>query len=103
MNRPHDNSFRAEVPAWMAQHLRGEFDAAARPRRPRRSALTTPRWPSAGSSAGRGRLDRHRLAAREWAGAQLPLGQQVVFHEEYVRAGGPGRWATSARPCWRPR
>ena len=28
---------------------------------------------------------------REHGGRALPLSQQVVFHEEYVRAGGPGR------------
>ena len=28
---------------------------------------------------------------KEHGGRALPLSQQVVFHEEYVRAGGPGR------------
>lgn len=27
----------------------------------------------------------------EYGGRNLPLAQQIIFHEEYVRCGGPGR------------
>ena len=34
---------------------------------------------------------------KEVGGRALPLSQQMIFHEEYARAGGPGR----GRPHWR--
>ena len=85
-----DNSFRAEVQAWMRANLTREFDALKGvngPGAPGYDAALAKRW-------------EQRMAAGGWVGIgwpraaggrELPLSQQVVFHEEYVRAGGPGR------------
>jgi len=85
-----DEAFREEVAAWMQVNLKGEFaqlrhrggpgDEEAFPeerkaweRRLADSGWTCVGWPQA--HGGRG----------------LGVSQQVVFHEEYARAGGPGR------------
>ena len=85
----HD-ALRAEIREWMATHLTGRFE----PLRHRGNAgdgdalpelrkewereladgrLTCPGWPE------------------EWGGRGLSIPEQVVFQEEYGRAGGPGR------------
>ena len=83
-------AFRTEIAAWMQQHLRGEFesirncsglgDAGYDPQLAKRweQALARGGWVGIGWP-------------KEHGGRALPLSQQVVFHEEYVRAGGPGR------------
>lgn len=83
-------AFRTEIAAWMQQHLRGEFesirncsglgDAGYDPKLAKRweQALARGGWVGIGWP-------------KEHGGRALPLAQQVVFHEEYVRAGGPGR------------
>lgn len=83
-------AFRTEIAAWMQQHLRGEFesirncsglgDAGYDPKLAKRweQALARGGWVGIGWP-------------KEYGGRALPLAQQVVFHEEYVRAGGPGR------------
>lgn len=83
-------TFRAEVAAWMQGHLRGEFESI------RNSS-------GLGDAGYDPKLAKHweqELARGGWVGIgwpkehggrALPLSQQVVFHEEYVRAGGPGR------------
>jgi alkylation response protein AidB-like acyl-CoA dehydrogenase len=82
-------SFRREVAAWMRAHLKGrfamlkhrggpgdeEFEPALRKdweRELARGGWTCVGWP------------------KPW-GRGLPIDQQVIFHEEYARAGGPGR------------
>ena len=85
-----EQTFRAEVKAWMAEHLRGEFEP-----------LRGVNGPSApGFDAALAKQWEQCLAAGGWIGIgwpgeasprALPLAQQVIFHEEYVRAGGPGR------------
>lgn len=85
-----DEEFRAEVRAWLAEQLTGEFADVV-------------------GLGGAGRedeaLDRRlawerRLGSGGWIGLGWPvehggraasLAQQVIFHEEYARAGGPGR------------
>jgi alkylation response protein AidB-like acyl-CoA dehydrogenase len=84
-----DEAFRAEARAWLAEHLVGEF-----------AALGT------GSNMGEGhelevrRAWERELAAGGWVGIgwpkayggrDLPLTQQMIFNEEYARAGGPQR------------
>lgn len=85
-----DRAFRTEVQVWMHDNLTREFDALKGvngPGAPGYDAALAKRW-------------EQRMAAGGWVGIgwpraaggrELPLSQQVVFHEEYVRAGGPGR------------
>ena len=85
-----DEQFRAEVADWLQANLRGEF-AAIRGRggpgdehhfvaerkvweqRLAEGGWTCIGWPTA------------------WGGRGATIEQQVIFHEEYARAGGPGR------------
>lgn len=85
-----DEAFRAEIAAWMKRHLVGRF-AKLRHR------------------GGPGDEDFEPTLRKEWerelakggwtcvgwpsdcGGRGLPIAQQVIFHEEYARAGGPGR------------
>ena len=85
-----DRAFRTEVQAWMRSNLTREFDplkGVNGPGAPGYDAALAKRW-------------EQRMAAGGWVGIalpravggrELPLAQQVIFHEEYVRAGGPGR------------
>ena len=83
-------AFRAEVVAWMHEHLRGEFE-------PLRGCggLGDPGYDPKLAKRWEQELARGGWVGigwpREHGGRALPLSQQVVFHEEYVRAGGPGR------------
>jgi len=85
-----DEAFRREVAAWLDEHLSGEF-AVVRGR---------------GGPGDEHALFDERLAwerklgvagwscvgwPKEHGGRGATLSQQVIFHEEYARAGGPGR------------
>ena len=83
-------AFRAEVVQWMQQHLRGAYA----PLRFRGGAGDPDYDPELG------KLWERELASGGWVGLgwprahggrDLPLERQVIFHEEYVRCGGPGR------------
>ncbi|MCY1489525.1 putative acyl-CoA dehydrogenase FadE17 [compost metagenome] len=85
-----DEAFRAEVAAWLAANLCGEFE----PLRFRGGPGDEHSFP-----AQRKAWER-KLAAGGWTcvgwapehgGRGLSISQQVIFHEEYARAGGPGR------------
>ncbi|TWC38600.1 alkylation response protein AidB-like acyl-CoA dehydrogenase [Pseudomonas sp. SJZ079] len=85
-----DEAFRAEVAAWLAANLGGEFEALrfrggpgdehsfAEQRKAWERKLAGGRWTCVGW-------------APEHGGRGLSINQQVIFHEEYARAGGPGR------------
>ncbi|MDR3419387.1 MAG: acyl-CoA dehydrogenase family protein [Nevskia sp.] len=87
---PADEAFRAEVAQWMRVHLGGRFE----PLRHRGGPGDEEADPTL-------RKDWEReLAAGGWTcvgwpkaegGRGLSIEQQVIFHEEYARAGGPGR------------
>lgn len=87
---PADEAFRAEVAAWMREHLVGRF-----------AALKHRGGPGDEEHEPDLRKDWEReLAAGGWTcigwnkasgGRALSVEQQVIFHEEYARAGGPGR------------
>ena len=87
---PSEEKFRDEVRAWLAEHLTGEYAAL-------------------GGRGGSGdetfgfevrRRWELELAAGAWTGLGWPveyggrgatIAEQVIFNEEYVRAGAPGR------------
>ncbi|MEJ6656061.1 MAG: acyl-CoA dehydrogenase family protein, partial [Pseudomonas sp.] len=85
-----DELFRREVAQWMEESLSGEFaplrhrggpgDEEAYPelRKAWERKLAEGRWTCVGWPASEG-------------GRGLSVSQQVIFHEEYARAGGPGR------------
>ncbi len=85
-----DEAFRREVATWLGDALTGEFAAVRHRGGPGdESALIAER-----------RAWEKKLAAggwtcvgwpREHGGRGLSLSQQVIFYEEYARAGGPGR------------
>ena len=85
-----EKAFRASVRDWMGEHLRGEFEPLRHA-----SGLGAP-----GYAPALAKRWEQRLAAGGWTGLGwprshggrgLPLAQQVIFREEYVRCGGPGR------------
>lgn len=85
-----DEQFRQQVAAWMQQHLRGEYEAlrfrggpgdedfAPEQRKAWEQVVASGGWIGAGWST-------------EHGGRGLSINQQVIFYEEYARAGGPGR------------
>lgn len=85
-----EQAFRQQVADWMAEHLTGRFaclrhrggpgDESAYPdlRKEWEQALAADGWVGLGWPKAHG-------------GRNLPLSLQLAFHEEYVRAGGPGR------------
>jgi alkylation response protein AidB-like acyl-CoA dehydrogenase len=85
-----DQGFRHEIREWMASHLAGRF-----------AQLQGRGGPGDEHSFVSERMDweRHLAEAgwtcvgwpKEHGGRGLPLSQEVIFHEEYARAGGPGR------------
>ena len=85
-----DEVFREEVAQWLAEHLSGEFS----PLRFRGGPGDEHSFPEERKAWER------ELAAGGWIGVGwskdhggrgLSISQQVIFHEEYARAGGPGR------------
>jgi len=87
---PEDEQFRRRVRQWLEQGLTGRF-----------AALRGAGGPGREEEAHAGRLawNRH-LAAAGWTCLSWPpehggrgatLAQQVIFHEEYARAGAPTR------------
>lgn len=85
-----DEAFRQTVAAWMEQHLQGDFA----PLRFRGGPGDEHSFP-----AERKAWER-QLASGGWIGVGwapeqggrgLSMTRQVIFHEEYARAGGPGR------------
>ena len=86
---PAEAAFRAEVRAWLAEHLVGEFAALG------------PGGGPADESGWDIRLEWERvLGADRWVGMSWPveyggrgadLAQQIIFNEEYARAGAPAR------------
>jgi len=85
-----DAEFRAEIRDWMAANLTGEFEQLRFRGGPGDEHMFVEE---------RMAWERH-LAAHRWTcvgwpaehgGRGLPISQEVIFHEEYARAGGPGR------------
>ncbi len=85
-----DEQFREEIAAWLTNHLCGEFEQI----RGRGGPGDEHMFPQE-------RKDWERKLAeggwtcigwpQEYGGRGASIEQQVIFHEEYARAGGPGR------------
>ena len=85
-----DESFRVEIADWLREHLTGEFECVRGRGGPGdEHALFEER------RAWERKLGGHGWIGIGWpsevGGRDLPLSQQVIFYEEYARAGGPGR------------
>jgi alkylation response protein AidB-like acyl-CoA dehydrogenase len=89
-DRPEDEAFRKEVREWMADHVIGEHAALGGRGGSGDETFgfeTRLRW-------------EHELAAAGWTclgwpvehgGRAASIARQVIFNEEYARAGAPGR------------
>jgi alkylation response protein AidB-like acyl-CoA dehydrogenase len=85
-----DEAFRQEIAAWLASNLCGEFEIVKGRGGPGdEHALFEERH------AWERRLGEHGWVGVGWptavGGRGCSLTQQMIFHEEYARAGGPGR------------
>ncbi|MDH4457631.1 MAG: acyl-CoA dehydrogenase family protein [Nevskia sp.] len=87
---PEDEVFRAEVVAWLDAHLCGDYEAVRHrggPGDEEADPVLRRRWEQ--------ELARGGWTCVGWPKAEggrgLSIAQQVIFHEEYARAGGPGR------------
>ncbi len=85
-----DEAFRREIAGWLEENLSGEFESVRGRGGPGdEHALFEERH------AWERRLGEAGWIGIGWpesvGGRDLSLGQQVVFYEEYARAGGPGR------------
>lgn len=85
-----DRAFRQSIADWMAAHLQGDFAVLRHRGGPGDEAF---------APALRKAWERE-LAGGGWTcvgwpkahgGRELSIARQVIFHEEYARAGGPGR------------
>jgi alkylation response protein AidB-like acyl-CoA dehydrogenase len=87
---PEDEEFRAEARDWLTTRLEGEFAVVRGRGGPGdEHALFEERlaWEQA-----LGRAGWNGIAwPKEYGGRGLSLTQQVIFYEEYARAGGPGK------------
>lgn len=85
-----DEAFRLEVANWLADNLCGAFE----PLRFRGGPGDEHSFPEERKAWER-KLAEGRWTCVGWApehgGRGLSISQQVIFHEEYARAGGPGR------------
>lgn len=97
-----NEAFRTEVREWMGRHLTGRFAPLKHA-----SGLGAEGYDAELAKEWEQELARGGWTGLGWetqyGGRNLPLAQQVIFHEEYVRCGGRAASATLARPCWRPR
>ena len=87
---PDEEGFRAEVRGWLAANLSGEFAplvGSGGPGREHESVEQRMAWER--------RLGEDGWIGIGWpesdGGRGLPWSQQVIFHEEYARAGAPAR------------
>ncbi len=85
-----DEAFRQEVAHWLEQHLQGEFEQL----RFRGGPGDEHMFPEERKAWEREMAKGGWICLgwpRECGGRGLSISQQVIFHEEYARAGGPGR------------
>ena len=86
-----EDAFRKEVRAYLDDLLHGDFADDPGAGRTRATSTRSSRsgWPGSVASG----ADGWTCVGwpTEYGGRGLPLDQQVIFYEEYARAGGPGR------------
>lgn len=85
-----DECFREEVATWLAQHLVGQFQALrgrGGPGDEHRFVTERKEWERCLAEGGWTCLGW----PEQWGGRGASIEQQVIFNEEYARAGGPGR------------
>ena len=85
-----DEAFRQEITAWLEKHLVGDFEklrfrggpgdehSFPEERKLWEQELAKGGWTGIGWSS-------------EYGGRECSIEQQVIFYEEYARAGAPGR------------
>ncbi len=87
---PQDEQFRDEIAGWLQSQLRGQHEAIRFRGGPGDEHMLFAQR----------RVWERELAAAGWmcvawpaahGGRGLSVGQQLIYHEEYARAGGPGR------------
>jgi alkylation response protein AidB-like acyl-CoA dehydrogenase len=87
---PEDRAFREEARAWLTEQLEGPF-AHVRfrggPGEEEEEFEGRVEWEKAMGAAGWTGI----TWPKEYGGRAVPLSQQVIFYQEYARAGGPGR------------
>jgi alkylation response protein AidB-like acyl-CoA dehydrogenase len=87
---PEDEAFRQEVASWLTEHLCGPYEAL----RFRGGPGDEHMFPEERKAWER-ELARGGWIGLGWPSAHggrgLSISQQVIFYEEYARAGGPGR------------
>ena len=85
-----EKAFRTSVREWMSANLCGEFEPLRNA-----SGLGSPGYEPALAKRWEQHLAKGGWTGLGWptqhGGRELTLAQQVIFHEEYVRCGGPGR------------
>jgi alkylation response protein AidB-like acyl-CoA dehydrogenase len=87
---PEDQAFREEARAWLTEQLEGPF-----------AHVRFRGGPGEEDEEFDGRVDWEQAMGEagwtgiswplEYGGRAAPLSQQVIFYQEYARAGGPGR------------
>jgi alkylation response protein AidB-like acyl-CoA dehydrogenase len=85
-----DECFREEVATWLAKHLVGQFQAIrgrGGPGDEHRFVPERKEWERCLAEGGWTCLGW----PEQWGGRGASIEQQVIFNEEYARAGGPGR------------
>lgn len=85
-----DEVFRAEIVAWLDAHLCGDYEAVRHrggPGDEEADPALRRRWEQELARGGWTCVGWPKAAG----GRGLSIAQQVIFHEEYARAGGPGR------------
>jgi len=85
-----DRDFRESIREWMSVHLKGEFEALRHA-----NGLGSPGYSAALAKRWEQELAHGGWTGLSWpkahGGRELSLAQQMIFHEEYVQCGGPGR------------
>ena len=85
-----DRLFRESIREWMAEHLKGEFEALRHA-----NGLGSPGYTAELAKRWEQELAKGAWTGLSWpktyGGRELSLAQQMIFHEVYVQCGGPGR------------